>query len=138
LFYPALTQFSCAECQKFVYDVDWANGCTGTGKRKTFCGGTRDLERTAASPPPCAFDKDACPKGSPAEEAEHLLSADNWLSWQIYREVRATNGGCLTEAMKADPLLMRNLAMLDELARVRERQQLGRELAANVARFLIR
>jgi hypothetical protein len=118
-----------------VYDVDWANGCTGTGKRKTYCGGTRDIRRTAASPPPCAFDKNACPKGSPAEEAEHVLSAENWRAWQFYREVRATGGACLTERMKADALLMQNLALLNDLAEARRRQQLGRELAVNLARL---
>lgn len=143
MFYPALTQFSCDSCQRKIHDVDWANGCTGTGKVKTYAGGTRELMRTKNSPPPCAFDRPgsserACPKGSPAEEAEHILSAENWQTWELYRQVRATNGACLTDAMKADALLMRNLALLDELARVRERQQLGRELAANVARFLVR
>ncbi|HEV8061534.1 MAG TPA: hypothetical protein VGP68_16765 [Gemmataceae bacterium] len=136
MFYPALTQFTCGECQKKLFDVDWAHGCTGTGKVKTYMtgAGPREQVRGKLNPPPCS----ECPKGSPEEEAEHLLSADNWLTWQIYREVKATNGACLTDAMKADALLMRNLAMLDELARVRERQQLGRELAANVARFLVR
>lgn len=138
LFYPALTQFSCADCQRFVYDVDWANGCVGTGKRKTYCGGTRDVARTAGTPPPCAFDKDACPKGSPAEEAEHLLSADNAQTWQLYREVKATGGACLTDEMKRDQLLMRNLALIDQLAEARQRQQLGREIAGQVARFLVR
>jgi hypothetical protein len=132
LFYPALTRFTCAECQQYVYDVDWENGCTGTGQRKKYCGGTRDLQRTKNSPPPCFYDAKACPKGSPAEEAEHVLTPENWQAWQLYREVRATNGACLSEAMRNDRLLMQNLTLLDELARARDRQQLGRELAHNL------
>lgn len=131
MFYPALTRFSCAECQAFVYDVDWTNGCEGTGNRKKFCGGTRDVVRPAASPPPCEL----CPKGSPAEEHEHLLTADNWLTLELFREVKATNGACLTDEMKADRLLMQNLAAIDQLWIAKERQRLGREIAANVVRF---
>jgi hypothetical protein len=138
LFYPALTRFTCAECQQFVYDVDWDKNCAGTGQRKTYRGGTCDLRRGKNSPPPCFYDAKACPKGSPAEEQEHVLSPENWQAWQLYREVRATNGACLTDAMRADRLLMQNLSILDEMARVRERQQLGREVASNLLPLMFR
>lgn len=95
------------------------------------------MRRTKDSPPPCAFDDKACPKGSPAEEAMHLLSAENRLTWQIYREVRATNGACLTDEMRRDALLMQNLSYLDELVRIHERRQLGREVAYNLAPLVI-
>lgn len=130
MFYPALTRFSCADCQRFVYDVEWSKGCRGSGERKRYCGGTKDFVRPANSPPPCS----ECPKESPAKEHEHVLTEENWLMWQLWREVRASGGACLTEKMKGDRVLLENLSLIDDLARIRERRQLAQEIAVNLIR----
>lgn len=130
MFYPALTRFNCADCQQFVYDVEWSHGCRGSGQRKKYCGGTKDFVRPAGSPPPCSD----CPKESPAKEHEHVLTADNWLTWQLWREVRASGGACLTDSMRADRVLLENLSLIDDLARIQDRRQLAREIAVNLIR----
>lgn len=62
-----------------------------------------------------------------------MLSPRNRLTLRLYEEVRATGGACLTEAMKRDRVLMRNLADLAELDRARERRLLAEEICYQTA-----
>ena len=121
LFHPALLAFSCADCQKWVYDFD-------TGERKTYRRGPKREEVPMTWPrgtaPPCK----TCPKESPAKERDHILNFRNLKTLAIYQQVRATSGHCLTEAERADPVLRQNLAIIDAIVRKYEHHQLISDL----------
>lgn len=91
------------------------------GRTKKLHHGT-PLRRPEGSPTPCW----KCPKQSPSEAKRMELSDKNWRTWRIYQQVQATGGGCLTEAMKRDAVLNRNLGDIYDLlsSLSRERQEL--------------
>ena len=125
LFHPGVAVIDCRDCQKFIYDF-------ATGQRKTYAQGTRDRLRPANTPPPCH----KCPKQSPQQSHEHELSAKNWRTLSLYQQVRASRGACLTDAMKNDGLLMKNLATIDALFRRWEREQQASAVAFEVVRLV--
>ena len=126
LFHPGPASIDCEECKRFIFDLK-------TGRRETFKSGPKREEKPCVRPgkilPPC----DQCPKESPEKAHEHELSDRNRQTVRLYHQVRATQGGCMTEAMKADRLLARNLAIVDQLYREWEREQAAKELAYQVA-----
>jgi hypothetical protein len=128
--YPVLARTPCSTCKKYVLKYDWSTH-QGTGAIEIDEATDEPMERDG--PPPCQDGRrssSVCPKVSPEKEAEYSLSDKNRQTYQVYQEVRATAGGCLTEAMKADRLLMRNLAAIDEIVRRGERRELAENLAA--------
>lgn len=124
MFHPGVAQIDCRDCQKYVYDFV-------TGKRKTYAQGKRDRPRPASTPPPCH----KCPKESPEKAHEHELSAKNWRTLALYQQVRASSGACLSDEMKRDALLMKNLATIDALFRRWEREQQAVVLATEIVRL---
>ena len=126
LFHPGAAKIDCRLCQRFIFDHE-------KGTLKTYRAGPNREKRPCVRPkgmlPPC----DKCPKGSPSEAHEHHLSRKNWQTFEFYQQVRATGGACLTDRMRMDRLLMQNLAIVDGLYRRFEREQLGIELAYQVA-----
>lgn len=56
-----------------------------------------------------------CPKKSPENAKRLELSGKNWKTFRLWREVKATHGRCLTDAMARDPIIRRNLSILDAL-----------------------
>lgn len=98
---------TCADCQRWLYDLD-------TGKRLTRA--DLDIARAPKDPPPCY----RCPKsqdGTPNPDAE--LSARNNLMLLRYYEVKAG------APMPDDPVFRRNCAFIrweeDQIGRGQER-----------------
>ena len=133
LFHPGVASIACKDCLEFLYNMQ-------TGRRQTYRSGPERTEtpypRLPNVPPPCR-SMEGCPKGSPEREHESILSSRNVQTVRFYHQVRATSGSCLTPAERRDPILCRNLALLDRLYRQsdEERQQrlLGIEVARHVA-----
>lgn len=147
LLHPGVLRIDCADCQRYIYDLE-------TGERKTYRSGSKreqtPMLRPAASDPPCH----KCPKkGAGVADTSHrpgdceggedlragrceggeILRPRHWRTLAIYQKVRATMGVFLTSRMRRDALLMRNLAAIDELYRQFDRRQLATELAHEVA-----
>lgn len=99
----------CSECRLWIYD-DKGQPLKRLGKKQ---------RRRFGSPTPCR----ECPKKSPAEAKWHELTADNLQALQFYREVQASGGGCLTDAMRRDRRLLRNLSIIDQIVKGHERHQ---------------
>lgn len=76
-----------------------------------------------------------CPKGDPSKEANYTLSAKNQQTLLLWRHVKATNGAILEGAV--DTLLADNLAMLDDLARIRDRMRGAKDAAEGMAVSLL-
>ena len=122
LFHPFLAGLACEDCQRWIYDFE-------TGEKQTYKSGPNRVEIQRTWPkgtgPPCK----TCPKGSPAEEHEHILSLKNWRTLMIYQQVRATSGHCLNDAERMDRILRQNLATIDTLVRLHEHQRLVMDLS---------
>ena len=110
LFRPELARRSCQDCQTWLYDEN-------TGKRLM----RRDqpVLRPSTIPTPCA----QCPKGSPEKEHETRLTRRNAAVVELYRMVRATSGSILTEEMKRDRRMLKDLALCDDLFRSLEQKE---------------
>lgn len=125
LFHPGPASIRCDDCKRYIYDLE-------TGERKTHPGpGGRELPdlRYPGMPLPC----ENCPKQSPAKEKEYRLSDRNWKTLELYEQVRASAGACLSEAERRDPILRRNLAIIDRIMRQYERRRSAEELSHQVA-----
>ena len=122
MFHPALAAIACKDCQRQMHNLE-------TGEPETYRSGPTREEVPKLWPrgtgPPCK----TCPKGSPAEERDHVLTAKNWRTLKIYQQVRATGGHCLTDAERVDPILRQNLATIDVLVRAHEHQRLVIDLS---------
>lgn len=83
--------------------------------------------RPPKTPTPC----EQCPKQSPEKAHEHELSDKNWRAYVHYQQARAVG---LTDEERADPLVRRNFAIIDELKRQHEASQAAKMTAAELAR----
>ncbi len=110
LFHPQLIERTCARCRTWMYD-DRHRVVTRLGQ---------PIRRPPGSPTPCW----QCPKQSPdrATGCERDLERIQ-RTLRLYFDVRATAGRVLTEREAADPLLARNLSMVDMLVRRWESSQ---------------
>ncbi len=81
-------------------------------------GGKRQ-KRQPNQPTPCR----TCPKESPANEPNCLLSFANLRTIGLYVRSRATGGRALSDAEAADAVVQRNLAIVDATIRAVEREQ---------------
>ena len=131
LFASAVAHVSCADCQRFVYDLQ-------TGKRETYQAGSayNELPVPRNGPPPCELGRD-CPKESPEREHLHVLNARNRQMVDLYFANRAF-GGNLFQPHQIDPLRTRAFQIIDEIVREQDRQDLARAIAVKVGPFLIR
>ncbi len=91
------------------------------------------MKRPPGSPMQC---KD-CPKGSPAEAKKNELTFRNLKAFRFSKRMRASRGAGLSSTMKTDAIILRNLAIIDEIMTQAEQQALGREIAHNVAGLLV-
>jgi hypothetical protein len=133
--FPVLARLPCAECQTYRIDYDWEHH-RGTGNREKSCG--EDWKREGPDLPICmnpdgskALDEHGaarCPKGHPREEHESRLSPRNRATLEIYQQVQATNGACLTEQMRRDKLLMRNLSIVHRVVEAARQQQAAKQM----------
>lgn len=85
-------------------------------------------KRGPNQPTPCI----GCPKGSPAEESQHVLSWRNVRTVQLYLRNRAMMGHLLNEAERGDPLLQRLFAIIDGIVRAADRDDQSRMLTAAI------
>jgi hypothetical protein len=99
------------------WDKDWSKQ-HGTGETLDDRDG-KPLPRIGG-PPPC---KD-CPKMGPEHESEVVLSEKNWQTYRFAQAVKATCGACLSERARTDPILLQNLAVVEEVTRQYEQYQL--------------
>lgn len=83
--------------------------------------------RPANVPTPC----DRCPKQSPEKAHEHELSDKNWRAYAHYQQARAVG---LTDGERADPIVRRNFAAIDQVVRQHEASQAAKMTAAELAR----
>lgn len=103
--HPQVAMIPCSECQKWIYDFS-------TGRRKTVrCGPERKEEPIEQGPdPPCKQGLSfKCPKGSPEEEADHILTPANQRILDLYRRGKLTNFA----GMELDMLTLELLAVVD-------------------------
>lgn len=123
-------------CCKNLLDYDWTTH-RGTGQPQIDEATGEPMERDG--PPPCKEGRRShtiCPKESPEKEAEHLLSAKNWQTWELYHAVQASAGACLTERMREDRLLAQNLALVHRLVATHQRRE-QREAVFDLANVLL-
>lgn len=120
---PELHEFSCRECQLHVYDMQTLKPVLRNGEK----------QKRGRVPPPCG----QCPKENPQKAAQHELSDKNWQAYQFYLRHRAMNFNALTMQEKTDPIVQRNMKIIDEVIRSHERklqlQQTMLALSASVA-----
>lgn len=107
--HPEVAGRPCEECKRWMYDRD--------GK-KTLRRGLPVL-RPANVPTPCS----SCPKKSPAEAPQYELSFKNSQAVNLYYQTRAMSAGNLTSRQRFDPLLAKNMALIDRIIRPIEAQQ---------------
>lgn len=125
-YHPGPASVDCEDCKRYVYDLE-------RGVRRTYKSGAKRTERPQLRPKGTPLQCAQCPKESPERARVLVLSPRNRLTLRLYEEVRATSGVCLTDAMKRDRVLMRNLADLSELDRARERRLLAEEISYQTA-----
>ncbi|TWT30719.1 hypothetical protein [Blastopirellula retiformator] len=104
----------CDDCQQFVYDLE-------KGERATVAMGPDRVQTPQRRLPGMKLQCGQCPKKSPQNAKRLELSVKNWKTYQLWREVKATHGRCLTDEMARDSIIRRNLAILDALHEVHER-----------------
>lgn len=106
----------------------------------TFRSGPERKERVATPAdfpghkPPCRTAV-GCPKVSPEQAHLHELSDRNWQFVEWVRQVRATQGRCLTPEALEEPRIMADLTAVESLLRAHESEQHARRMALSVLEF---
>jgi hypothetical protein len=72
----------------------------------------------------------SCPKGSPKEAKGLALGQRQIRTVNFYLQVRATHGASMNERERSDPLLLRNMAIVDQVVRRHESQQGAADFAS--------
>jgi hypothetical protein len=119
--HPQILAQPCSECRQWVYD---------DRHRKLLRGG-QPVARPPGVPTPCS----SCPKQNAIAGAYFDRHVHDF-AWLLRRrhEISGTAGACLTAAERADPLLHRNLGVVDALLRQIEREQLVRQIVQSLTR----
>lgn len=111
---PALHNLDCKTCWLYAIHDDTKKPIERRGNTGEF------QKRGRGIAPPCK----QCPKESPEKAAQHELSDKNWEAYQFYLRHRAMNFNGLTKAEKQDPIVQRNMRIIDEVMReVESRKQ---------------
>jgi hypothetical protein len=111
-----LTLRPCEECQKWWYEDD---------SDRIHERGGKPMLRPSSSATPCQ----TCPKKSPQEAHRYELNDRSRLALEVYRQVKASHGACLSDRERRDPILLRNLAIIDRLITRSERREIYRGVA---------
>lgn len=130
LFHPGALKVTCEQCRQHLYNLE-------TGEQQTYVAGPTREKRPCVRPEGVPTPCDQCPKESPQKARDHELSDKNRRTVLIYLESRATHGASLTPAMRRDPILLRNLAIVDGIYRDYERREVGRESAYSAALLFV-
>lgn len=141
--YPALARLPCKTCCLFHIEYDWSRH-EGTAEIELDREGNHS-RREEGDTPPCMeadgsrrMDKQVCPKGHPSEERHSVLSDRNRQAWELYKAVQATSGACLTDAMRRDALLMRNLGIIHRIVTQSQQYQQAKDTGSRVALEFLR
>lgn len=115
--HPQLLQRTCADCRNWIYDE----------RHQPLTRGGQPIPRPAGVPTPCT----TCPKGN-ALDGDYFDRHASGFAWLIRRrhEAIATGGACFSTAERADPLLHRNLGIVEAVLRKLEIEQLLHQLQA--------
>ncbi len=115
LFHPQLLKRTCQQCQTWLFD----------DQHRLVQRAGRPVRRPPGSPTPCWN----CPKKSPAEARGFERDMGKISrTLELYCQVRATAGRCLSDREASDPLLARNLAIVDAIVRRGQRVELAQLL----------
>ena len=117
MLHPQLLQRTCSACRRWIYDEH----------HKQLMRRGQPVERPPGVPTPCS----TCPKENPADGAYFDRHAGDF-AWLIRRrhEAIATGGACFSAAERADPMLHRNLGVVEAVLHKLEVEQLLRQLRA--------
>jgi hypothetical protein len=120
--HPSLAQRSCDDCRKYVYERE-------NSEPKQWPPGTgQPMLRPANSPTPC----ETCPKcfgwdvKSPEMGKLSELSEKNQRALAVFHQVQATHGRCLTQREATDPVLSRNLGIIQDVLERDKRRRADR------------
>jgi len=115
--HPQLLEQTCSACRRWIYDQ----------RHQKITRRGQPVARPAGVPTPCS----TCPKANPADGAYFDRHAADF-AWLIRRrhEAIATGGACFSAAERADPLLHRNLGVVEAVLRKLETEQLLGQLRA--------
>lgn len=115
---PELHNLNCRTC--WLYAIDTNTYQPISSKRDGGRSGPGPPQRRIQGcPPPCA----QCAKESPAKAAQHELSDKNWRAYQFYLRQRAMNFNALTKQEQTDPIVQRNMKIIDEVLRAHEERR---------------
>ncbi|QDU75433.1 hypothetical protein Pan97_24650 [Bremerella volcania] len=116
LLHPGPASIDCDQCAAWIYDLE-------TGQRQTVRTGPDRREvpqpRPAGVPTPCA----SCPKQNPTNARRLKLSTKNRQTYELWRRAKATHFHCVPNHLKRDPIVARNFAHLDDVAKQVQRLQ---------------
>ena len=126
LWHPGAVKIDCGDCKKYLYNLE-------TGERRTFKAGPKREDRPRPRGPMEALQCSECPKKSPENADACRLSDRNWKTLELFRSIRVAG---TTEAMKQDPILMENLAVIGHLWSEWERHQAAVEVANQLIQIL--
>lgn len=102
LHHPEVALRPCSECAKWIYDKQ--------GRIEVRRG--RQVPNTTGRTP-CS----TCPKENPDKAPEYELSPRNIQALHFYYTTRAMHGANLSDEMKADGTVQRNMAIIDQIVR---------------------
>lgn len=105
--HPEVATRSCESCKLWQYD--------DSGKIAERRG--KPLKRIG--PTPCG----QCPKKSPEQAHEYELSSRNLQAVEFYYLTRAMNGLNLSDELKRDAIVQRNISIIDRIVKPHEAEQ---------------
>ena len=114
--HPEVATRSCGDCKTWQYNAQ--------GQIEIHRG--KKLRRIGKTP--CH----RCPKKSPDQAHEYELSPANQKAVDFYYTTRGMNWTNLTESMRSDPIVQRNMHIIDRLIRPMESESSAETLIAPV------
>ena len=117
LFHPVAANLPCNECRRWFYNIQ-------TGERRMRGGRPEPRPANSKIPLPCW----ECPKESPEQEHEHVLSDKNRQAFDFYLMVKHTAGNYLRSLIETDAIVAHNQVIIGQFDEARQVIDLGRML----------
>lgn len=117
--HPEVAARKCDDCKQWMY---LENG-------KIHTRGGKPVPRSG--PTPCR----TCPKKSPEEAHQYELSVKNKQALQFYYTTRAMSGANLTDEMRRDAIIQRNMCLIDQILRPLEAEKATESIIAPLLSF---